>query len=237
MANSLNPVWVTAGEDFDLDPRPVHIYYTHTSPVIEPEFAKELDSASRNIMIANSWHELINYLKYNPVSICVNARNFEGLSSLAEILNMIKTFANLTNNNSTNMTVTLGVNHDTPYKIVKEAQMCGILGIIPNNTCFGWRETLKGLLAQFNGQTHWSKDIINQLPGCQKKPLAVNKISLTPRQQQVFDIVVARGCSNKHVSKLLGLSESTIKLHLSAIFKKYGVKNRTQLAVFSKASN
>lgn len=60
-------------------------------------------------------------------------------------------------------------------------------------------------------------------------------IVLTNRQQQIFDIVMSRGCSNKHVARILGLSESTVKLHMSAILKKYGVKNRTQLAVFSRA--
>jgi len=66
-----------------------------------------------------------------------------------------------------------------------------------------------------------------------KKP---NTITLTVRQAQILQLVQDRGCSNKHIARMLGLSESTVKLHMSAIFKKYGVKNRTQLAVFSKGS-
>lgn len=73
-----------------------------------------------------------------------------------------------------------------------------------------------------------------------KKPQVqsrINTFDLTPRQLQILTIVVSRGASNKVIAKMLNLSESTIKLHMSAIFKKYGVRNRTQLAVFAQDSN
>lgn len=60
-----------------------------------------------------------------------------------------------------------------------------------------------------------------------------NEISLTPRQQQIYSLVSTRGASNKVIAKTLNISESTVKLHVSAILKKYGVRNRTQLAVFA----
>lgn len=66
-----------------------------------------------------------------------------------------------------------------------------------------------------------------------QKPLA-STILLTARQRQIFDIVTTRGLSNKHIAKMLSISESTVKLHVGAILKKYGLKSRTQLAVFAK---
>lgn len=63
-----------------------------------------------------------------------------------------------------------------------------------------------------------------------------SEIILTPRQNQINDIVSSRGASNKVIAKMLGISESTVKLHIGAILKKHGLKNRTQLAVFSKRS-
>jgi len=60
-----------------------------------------------------------------------------------------------------------------------------------------------------------------------------SEISLTPRQQQIYSLVSTRGASNKVIAKTLSISESTVKLHVSAILKKYGVRNRTQLAVFA----
>lgn len=64
-----------------------------------------------------------------------------------------------------------------------------------------------------------------------------DEIYLTPRQRQIFNLISTRGSSNKTIAKLLDISESTVKLHTSAILKKYGVKNRTQLAVFAKAKD
>jgi len=60
------------------------------------------------------------------------------------------------------------------------------------------------------------------------------EIVLTPRQRQVFDLLSTRGASNKTIAKMLNISESTVKLHLGVIFKKYGVRNRTQLAIFAR---
>lgn len=59
-------------------------------------------------------------------------------------------------------------------------------------------------------------------------------IKLTTRQSQILALVSERGASNKVIARMLDISESTVKLHVSAILKKYGVRNRTQLAIFSK---
>ena len=62
---------------------------------------------------------------------------------------------------------------------------------------------------------------------------ATNDISfdLTPRQQQVLKLVCHRGLSNKAIAGILKISESTVKIHISAILREYGVKNRTQLVL------
>jgi len=61
--------------------------------------------------------------------------------------------------------------------------------------------------------------------------LANNQFGLTERQGQVARLVCHRGLSNKAVANILNISESTVKIHISAILKKYGVKNRTQLVL------
>lgn len=58
-------------------------------------------------------------------------------------------------------------------------------------------------------------------------------IVLTPRQRQIYTLIIEKGASNKAIGRMLGISESTVKLHMTSILKKYGVRNRTQLAVFS----
>ena len=65
----------------------------------------------------------------------------------------------------------------------------------------------------------------------------IDKIILTDRQTQVLTLIQTRGSSNKVIAKTLNLSESTVKLHIGAILKKYGLRNRTQLALFTLQQN
>jgi DNA-binding NarL/FixJ family response regulator len=53
---------------------------------------------------------------------------------------------------------------------------------------------------------------------------------LTDRQIDVLELL-SEGASNKAIAKQLGLSEHTVKIHLSAIFKALGVNNRTEAAI------
>lgn len=53
---------------------------------------------------------------------------------------------------------------------------------------------------------------------------------LTQRQREVLDRL-REGKSNKQIAHELGLSEGTVKIHMTAIFKSLGVRNRTQAAM------
>ncbi len=52
-------------------------------------------------------------------------------------------------------------------------------------------------------------------------------ISLTPREQEVLRHLV-KGFTNKEISIATNLAVDTVKTHLRNIFRKFGVKNRTQ---------
>ncbi len=54
--------------------------------------------------------------------------------------------------------------------------------------------------------------------------------SLTPQQFRVLSMV-CEGLLNKQIAYELGVSEATIKAHVTAIFRKLGVRNRTQAAL------
>lgn len=51
---------------------------------------------------------------------------------------------------------------------------------------------------------------------------------LTPRQQEVVRMV-ARGLPNKRIARELGISERTVKAHLSATFERTAARTRTEL--------
>ena len=55
---------------------------------------------------------------------------------------------------------------------------------------------------------------------------------LTLREKQVVDLV-SKSKMNKEVAYDLHLSEGTIKVFLTKIFRKLGVRNRTELAIWS----
>ena len=70
------------------------------------------------------------------------------------------------------------------------------------------------------------------LDGPQNVTRAVDALlgSLTERERAVAEAVAA-GLSNKEVARRLDITERTVKAHLSAAFRKLGVRDRMQLVV------
>jgi DNA-binding NarL/FixJ family response regulator len=60
--------------------------------------------------------------------------------------------------------------------------------------------------------------------------VAARVASLTPQQFRVLTMI-AEGLLNKQIAYDLGVSEATVKAHMTAIMRKLGVNNRTQVAL------
>ncbi len=58
-------------------------------------------------------------------------------------------------------------------------------------------------------------------------------ISLTAREQEVLALVVD-GLANKNIARRLGISEKTVKAHLTSVFSALGVTDRTQAALWAE---
>lgn len=69
---------------------------------------------------------------------------------------------------------------------------------------------------------------IEKVPATDTSPAS----RLTPRELQVIAAIV-EGASNKDVGKQYGLSEQTVKNHLSNIFDKLGVSSRLEMALYA----
>lgn len=54
--------------------------------------------------------------------------------------------------------------------------------------------------------------------------------SLSQREHQVAE-AAARGATNKEIARVLGITERTVKAHLSAAYEKLGVRDRIQLSL------
>ena len=60
-------------------------------------------------------------------------------------------------------------------------------------------------------------------------------VEVSPFSQRERQILcqLARGCSNKEIARLFSITESTVKVHLKALLRKIGARNRTQAAIWA----
>ena len=61
---------------------------------------------------------------------------------------------------------------------------------------------------------------------------ATESASLTDRERQVLDLV-RQGLANKQIARRLGISERTVKAHLTSVYSSLGVSDRTQAALWA----
>ena len=58
-------------------------------------------------------------------------------------------------------------------------------------------------------------------------------VQLTPREAEVLGLVRA-GLANKQIARRLEISERTVKAHLTSVFQRIGVSDRTQAALWAE---
>ena len=56
---------------------------------------------------------------------------------------------------------------------------------------------------------------------------------LTEREQEVLALV-GHGLANKQIARRLGIRESTVKAHLTSVFQRIGVRDRTSVALWAR---
>ncbi len=91
------------------------------------------------------------------------------------------------------------------------------------------REVLDGNIFKPSGQPGARLDDAVPLPPS-KVSVKPEEVGLTDRQAQVLCLMV-RGMSNRDIAQQLDLSEGTVKIHATAVFKALGVGSRTQALV------
>jgi len=126
---------------------------------------------------------------------------------------------------------------NTPVEHIKDLLLIDkVTGIYPRGDGFTPEEKELAMKELLDGVHHIPKKI-QQLMKPKKTNNTIKQkssIKLTPRQEQILHLIQERGASNKVIAKTLNITESTVKLHVGLVLKKFGVRNRTQLAVYSK---
>ncbi len=128
----------------------------------------------------------------------------------------------------------LTVHNEVEY-IVKATNL-GVNGYILKDA--GFEELKNAIYAVYKGELYIQPKLIPYLNSYLIRKDRDTEIikTLTNREIEVLKLV-AVGDSNRDVANALGISERTIKNHISNIFKKIDVNDRTQAAVFAIKNN
>ena len=121
--------------------------------------------------------------------------------------------------------------NDDP-RVVRRALDHGAAGYLPKSS--GLEELREAVVAVMNCEQWLPASLRAAVGRAQSSPhdseLAARLASLSPQQFRVLALV-AEGLLNKQIADRLDVQERTVKAHLSAIFERLGVRNRTQASV------
>lgn len=111
------------------------------------------------------------------------------------------------------------------------AQSLGASGYIPKSSNLD--DITKTIETVMNGNTSFPETITD---ASSNTDAAKKLASLTPAQHRVMSCL-SDGLLNKQIAFEMGISEATVKAHMTAIFRKLGANNRTQaLLIFRNAT-
>lgn len=205
-------------------------------PPNEREFSLLVDSKLDELIhlekrYYSSWTDLTCNMKDSPKMIVFyeSIIKYNNLT-VHEFINMMSTLIKCVPECKDTKLVTL-IQSTTEHSTVKVLHKTDIIGVIPDPIDFGVEETIKSMEELLSFNQYWPKHILSKLPGFVEAKSKTKEFNLTDRQQQVFELIAKRGVSNKQIAKTLGISESTVKIHVSAVMKHFCVRNRTQLAL------
>ena len=92
-------------------------------------------------------------------------------------------------------------------------------------------ELLRGIHAAAAGQAPLAPKAATELLAERRDVRPATE--LTPREREVL-VMVAEGLPNKLIARRLEISEKTVKAHLTRIFERIGVSDRTQAALWAE---
>ena len=184
----------------------------------------ELDGTMKVIAEANDGEECLNLLnkKIHPdiLLLDINMSKKNGI----EVLEYIK------QNKITVKVLILTVHNEVEYLL--KAVDIGIDGYLLKDSSYD--ELKEAIDVVISGNTYIQPSLLPALnESMEDYALDKEKIEwLTKRELDVLRLI-SEGCSNKKISDELTISERTVKNHISHIFRKIDVQDRTQAAVFA----
>jgi DNA-binding NarL/FixJ family response regulator len=96
-------------------------------------------------------------------------------------------------------------------------------------------EVLRGIRAVARGESPINPRAARELLGARRTSSSA-AADLTPREREVLALV-RQGLANKQIARRLGISERTVKAHLTSTFQRIGVVDRTQAALWAERND
>lgn len=93
-------------------------------------------------------------------------------------------------------------------------------------------DVLDGVRAVSRGESPIHPRVARQLLTTRTE-VPVSAATLTSREAEVLELV-RKGLANKQIARRLGISERTVKAHLTSVFQRIGVADRTQAAIWAE---
>lgn len=126
--------------------------------------------------------------------------------------------------------VVVSANEDP--RVIRRALDHGAAGYLPKSS--GLEELREAIQTVMDCAQWLPANLRSAVANAQSEPddaaLAARLASLSPQQFRVLSLV-AEGLLNKQIADRLQVQERTVKAHLSAIFERLAVRNRTQAGV------
>jgi DNA-binding NarL/FixJ family response regulator len=94
-------------------------------------------------------------------------------------------------------------------------------------------ELLAGVRAASRGESPLHPRAARELLSARTDAASNPVVELTARETEVLGLV-RQGLSNKQIARRLGITERTVKAHLTSCFQRIGVLDRTQAAVWAE---
>ena len=94
-------------------------------------------------------------------------------------------------------------------------------------------DVVEGVRAVHRGESPIHPRVARQLLGARGAGPAGGGVELSPREREVLGLV-REGLANKQIARRLGITERTVKAHLTSVFGRIGVADRTQAALWAE---
>ena len=114
---------------------------------------------------------------------------------------------------------------------VTEALDAGAVGYVLKDT--DPADLLEAIRAVARGHSPLDPRVARVLLQGRRAPAAPPLAELTDREQQVLALV-GHGMANKQIARVLGIREATVKAHLTSVFQRIGVRDRTSAALWAQ---